>query len=44
MLFQQLGLTEPVLKALQKEGYTIPTPIQAAAIPPAISGKDIFKI
>lgn len=42
MLFQQLGLTEPVLKALQKEGYTIPTPIQAAAIPPAISGKDIL--
>jgi len=42
MLFQQLGLTEPVLKALQKEGYTTPTPIQAAAIPPAISGKDIL--
>lgn len=42
MLFQQLGLTEPLLKALKKEGYTIPTPIQAAAIPHAVSGKDIL--
>ena len=42
MLFQQLGLTEPLLKALQKEGYTIPTPIQASAIPHALAGKDIL--
>lgn len=42
MLFKQLGLTEPIVKALQKEGYTQPTPIQAAAIPHAVSGKDIL--
>jgi len=42
MLFEQLGLTAPLLKALQKEGYTTPTPIQAQAIPPALQGKDIL--
>jgi len=42
MLFEQLGLTAPLLKALQKEGYTIPTPIQVQAIPAAIDGKDIL--
>ena len=42
MLFEQLGLTAPLLKALQKEGYSIPTPIQAQAIPPALKGQDIL--
>jgi len=42
MLFEQLGLSAPLLKALQKEGYTNPTPIQAKAIPQALSGKDIL--
>jgi ATP-dependent RNA helicase RhlE len=42
MLFEQLGLTAPLLKALQKEKYTIPTPIQAQAIPQALNGKDIL--
>jgi len=42
MLFEQLGLTAPLLKALQKEGYTIPTPIQVQAIPAALDGKDIL--
>lgn len=42
MHFKQLGLTEPLLKALQKEGYTTPTPIQSAAIPHALDGKDIL--
>ena len=42
MSFEQLGLTAPLLKALQKEGYTIPTPIQVQAIPPALNGKDIL--
>jgi ATP-dependent RNA helicase RhlE len=42
MLFEQLGLTAPLLKALQKEGYTVPTPIQAQAIPHALKGKDIL--
>ena len=42
MLFEQLGLTAPLLKALQKEGYSVPTPIQAQAIPHALKGKDIL--
>jgi ATP-dependent RNA helicase RhlE len=42
MLFEQLGLIEPILKALKKEQYTTPTPIQAQAIPEALKGKDIL--
>src|SRR5215218_215493 len=42
MLFEQLGLIEPILKALKKEGYTIPTPIQQRAIPVVLEGKDIL--
>lgn len=42
MLFEQLGLTAPLLKALQQEGYSVPTPIQAQAIPHALKGKDIL--
>ena len=42
MLFEQLGLSAPILKALQQEGYTEPTAIQAQAIPPALKGKDIL--
>ena len=42
MSFEQLGLIEPILKALQKEQYTTPTPIQAQAIPEALKGKDIL--
>jgi len=42
MLFEQLGLAAPLLKALQKEGYTTPTPIQSQAIPHAMLGKDIL--
>lgn len=42
MLFEQLGLIAPLLKALQKEGYTTPTPIQAQTIPQALQGKDIL--
>jgi ATP-dependent RNA helicase RhlE len=42
MLFEQLGLTEPILKALKQEGYSTPTPIQAQSIPHVLSGKDIL--
>lgn len=42
MIFENLKLTEPVLKALQEEGYTTPTPIQAKAIPYVLSGKDLL--
>ena len=31
--FKSLHLIEPILKAIQAEGYTIPTPIQSQAIP-----------
>jgi ATP-dependent RNA helicase RhlE len=40
--FQQLHLVEPVLRALQEEGYTQPTPIQQQAIPPVLRGKDLL--
>ena len=33
MLFQDLFLIEPILRALKDEGYTTPTPIQAQSIP-----------
>src|SRR5215208_6453841 len=42
MLFQQLGLIEPILKALKTEGYTIPTPIQQKSIPVILEGKDLL--
>jgi ATP-dependent RNA helicase RhlE len=42
MTFDQLNLTEPVLKALQHEGYTQPTPIQQQAIPIVLNGKDLL--
>ena len=42
MLFEQLGLIEPILKALKREGYTEPTPIQQQAIPVVLQGKDIL--
>ncbi|MGI9408659.1 MAG: DEAD/DEAH box helicase [Hyphomicrobiaceae bacterium] len=42
--FSDLGLAAPVLKALDREGYDKPTPIQSQAIPPAIAGRDILGI
>lgn len=42
MLFEQLGIIEPILKALKKEGYTEPTPIQEQSIPDALEGRDIL--
>jgi ATP-dependent RNA helicase RhlE len=33
---------EPVLKALKTEGYTVPTPIQAKAVPHVLAGRDLF--
>ncbi len=40
--FDQLGLIEPILKALETEGYTHPTPIQEQAIPHLIKGRDLL--
>ncbi len=42
--FSDLGLAEPLLRALQHEGYTTPTPIQAKAIPPLLQGRDLLGI
>lgn len=42
MEFKDLGLIEPILKALHQEGYTTPTPIQEQAIPILLSGKDLL--
>jgi ATP-dependent RNA helicase RhlE len=42
MLFEQLGLIEPILKALKTEGYTNPTPIQEQAIPVVLEGRDLL--
>ena len=44
MLFRELGLIEPVLQAVEAEGYTTPSPIQAGAIPPALEGRDVLGI
>ncbi|HUB12436.1 MAG TPA: DEAD/DEAH box helicase [Acetobacteraceae bacterium] len=42
--FAALGLTEPLLHALNMQKFTIPTPIQATAIPPLLSGRDLLGI
>ena len=42
MNFRELGLIDPIVKALEQEGYTSPTPIQSKAIPPALSGRDVL--
>ncbi len=42
MSFENLNLIEPIRKALQTEGYTTPTPIQAQAIPVILQGKDLL--
>ncbi len=42
--FNDLGLAAPILKALEEEGYTTPTPIQAQSIPSLLAGKDLLGI
>ncbi|MBD3790315.1 MAG: DEAD/DEAH box helicase [Campylobacterales bacterium] len=42
MSFTNLGLSEPLLKAIKEQGYTTPTPIQKQAIPVIIQNKDIL--
>ncbi len=42
MTFSDLKLIKPLSAALDKLGYTIPTPIQQQAIPSILLGKDIF--
>ena len=40
--FIQLGIAQPIIDALSAQGYTTPTPIQAQAIPAALSHHDIL--
>ena len=40
--FQDLGLAEPVLRAVTAEGYDQPTPIQAGVIPALLQGRDVL--
>lgn len=42
MSFKDLGLSEPLLKAIKEQGYDTPTPIQQKAIPIVIEGKDVL--
>lgn len=42
MTFENLGLIEPIQKALKAEGYVTPTPIQAQAIPHLLEGRDLL--
>ena len=42
MTFDQLGLSSALLRAIEKKGYSEPSPIQAKAIPAVLSGKDVM--
>src|SRR5580765_2322868 len=42
MSFESLGLSPALLRALAEQGYTTPTPIQSAAIPAALAGRDLL--
>ena len=42
MAFRSLKIIEPILQSLKEEGYTIPTAIQAEAIPIVLQGKDLL--
>ncbi|NMH87884.1 DEAD/DEAH box helicase [Flavivirga algicola] len=42
MSFNSLGLSQALLKAISKKGYTTPSPIQQKAIPPVLEGKDVL--
>lgn len=42
MQFNELNIMPSILKALDHENYTVPTPIQAKSIPPILSGRDLL--
>lgn len=44
MTFEELGLAAPILKALEEQGYTNPTPIQEQSIPILLKGKDLLGV
>ncbi|MCT2558269.1 DEAD/DEAH box helicase [Tsuneonella sp. YG55] len=44
MSFEDLGLSQPILQALDQKGYTAATPIQTQAIPLVLEGRDLLGI
>src|SRR4249919_3191822 len=42
MSFENLGLAEPLLRAVRTQGYDEATPIQCEAIPIVLTGKDLM--
>ncbi|OIQ88294.1 ATP-dependent RNA helicase RhlE [mine drainage metagenome] len=42
MTFDQMGLAEPILRAVAEQGYTTPTPIQSQGIPAVLAGGDLL--
>ena len=42
MSFSSLGLSSALLRALRNSAYSVPTPIQLAAIPAALKGRDVL--
>ena len=42
MTFKDLGIIEPILKAIEAKGYTNPTPVQEQSIPILLEGKDLL--
>ena len=42
MSFRELGLAEPIVRAVLDAGYSVATPIQEQAIPPLLSGRDVL--
>ena len=42
MKFSELQIIQPILRALEGEGYVPPSPIQEQAIPPALKGRDVL--
>ncbi len=44
LLFSDLGLSEPIVRAVEEMGYRHPTPIQAQAIPVVLAGRDVLGV
>ena len=42
--FSEFGLADPIQKALLSRNHTVPTPIQAQAIPKLLEGRDVLGI
>ena len=44
LTFEELDLIDPLLDALEGEGYTVPTPIQVQAVPLLLMGRDVLGV